>query len=99
MVGEVVLESPAEPAGAHVLKEGADGLGILLRSGHQVQQHPLPGRGEAPGGHHRRAPLPRANALGDAVDEEDDLVLAEVARGEVLVVPPELPAQFGHGGS
>jgi hypothetical protein len=39
---------------------------------------------------------PWPDAFGNAVDEEvDDLVLAEVARGEVLIVGPELLAEFG----
>ena len=32
----------AEPAGAHVLEEGGDRLGVLLGARHQVQQHPAP---------------------------------------------------------
>ena len=41
----------------------------------------------------------RTDTLGDAVDEEvDDLVLAQVAAGEVLVVGPELLAEFQDGG-
>jgi hypothetical protein len=62
-----------------------------------MQQHARTGRREAPGGHHRLAPLARADTLGDAVHEQvDDLVLAEVARGEILIVTPELLAQFRH---
>ena len=47
----------AEPAGAHVLEEGGDRLGVLLGAGHQVQQHLGAGGGEAPGRQHRLAPL------------------------------------------
>ena len=64
-----------------------------------MQQDALARRGEAPGRHGRLAPLAGADALGDAVDEEvDDLVLAEVAGREVLIVAPELLAELGHGG-
>jgi hypothetical protein len=55
-----------------------------------VQEHPGAGRGEAPGRHHRLAPLAGTDALGDAVDEQiGDVVLAQVAGGELLVVGPE----------
>ena len=44
-----------------------------------------------PGGHDRLALLAGADALGDASGEEvDDLVLAQIPGGEVLVVAPEL---------
>jgi len=69
----------------------------LLRPRHQVQQHAPARRREAPGRHDGLAPLTGADALGDAVDEQvDDLVLAQVPRGEVLVVPPQLLAELGH---
>ena len=92
-------ERIAEAACPHVLEEGGDGLGVFPGARHQVQQNALPGLREAPGGHDRFAPLAGADALGDPVDEEvDDLVLAQVARGELLVVPPELLAEFGDRG-
>ena len=79
----------AEPAGAHVLEEGAHRLGVLLGARHQVQEHPGAGGGETPGRHHRLAALAGADALGDAVDEQiGDVVLAQVAGGELLVVGP-----------
>lgn len=62
-----------------------------------MQQDLAAAGGEAPGGHHRLAPLARPDALGNAVDEEiDDLVFTEV---EFLVVAPELLAEFGDGGA
>ncbi len=83
-------ERIAEAAGAHVLEERAHRLGILLGAGHQVQQDLGPARREAPGGEDRLAPLPRPDALGDAVDEQiDDVVLTEIARGEVPIVGPQ----------
>jgi hypothetical protein len=39
---ETTSSGSPEPAGAHVLEEGAHRLGILLGAGHQVQQHPVP---------------------------------------------------------
>jgi len=86
----------AETPGAHVPEEGRHGLGILSGARHQVRQHAPPGRGEAPRRHHRLAALAGADALGGAVDEEmDDLGPAQVPRGELPALPPELPAELG----
>jgi hypothetical protein len=44
---------------------------------------------KTPGGQHRLALLPGADAFGDAVDEQiGDLIFAKIARGELLVVCP-----------
>src|SRR5512147_87043 len=52
---------------------------------------------ETPGGHHRLAPLPRADPLSDPVDEQiSDAVFAEIARLEGLVVLPQLLAHLRH---
>jgi hypothetical protein len=60
-----------------------------------MQEHPGAGGGVAPGRQHRLAPLAGTDALGDAVDEQiGDVVLAQVAGGELLVVGPEPLAQF-----
>jgi hypothetical protein len=89
-------ERVAEAARPHVLEERRDRLGVLLRAGHQVEQHLTTVEGEAPGGQHRLAPLPGADPLGDAVDEQiGDVVLGEIARLEGLVVLPELLADLG----
>jgi hypothetical protein len=84
---------------AHVLEERRDGLGILLRAGHQVEQHLAAVEGEAPSGQHRLASLARTDPLGDAVDEQiRDVVLGEIAALEGLVVLPELLADLRDGG-
>ena len=76
-------------------KKARHRFGVLLRSRHQVQQHPAARHRVAPGRHHRLTALAGTDALGDAVDEQvDDLVLAQVAGGEVLVVGPELLAEL-----
>ena len=52
-----------------------------------MQQHLGAARGEAPRRQHRFSLLPKADALGYAVDEQiDDVVLREFAAGELLVV-------------
>ena len=53
--------------------------------------------GEAPGGELRLTLLARADTLGDAVDEQiRDVVLAQVSRGEVLVVGPQPLTDLRH---
>lgn len=79
----------AEPAAAHVLEEGAHRLGVLLGTRHQMQKHFGARCRKTPGGQHRLALLPGADAFGDAVDEQiGDLIFAKIARGEFLVVCP-----------
>src|SRR6516165_8567054 len=83
------LSSGSPSPRAHVLKEGAYRLGVLLGAGHQVEQDLLALGREAPGRQHRLALAPRPDALGDAVDEEvDDVILAQVPGRELLVVRP-----------
>jgi hypothetical protein len=73
-------ERVAEPAGAHVLEEGAHRLGVLLGAGHERQQHLAAVRADAPGGNHRLARLAGTQPFGDAVHEEvDDRMLRQVA--------------------
>ena len=48
----------AEAARPHVLEERGDRLGVLLRAGHQVEEHLAAVEGEPPGGQDRLAPLP-----------------------------------------
>src|SRR5215203_7226805 len=75
----------AEATAAHVLEEGPNRLGILLRSRHQVQQDLAPFLADAPGRENRLACLACPKPLGDAVHEEiDDPILAEVTRRERL---------------
>ena len=79
----------AEAAPAHVLKEGAHRLGILLGGGHQMQQDLGATRREAPGGQYRLTLLTGADALGNAVDEQiGDVVFAQVPGRELPVVRP-----------
>ena len=89
----------AEPARPHVLEERRDRLGVLLRAGHQVEEHLAAVEGEAPGGQDRLAPLTGADPLGDPVDEQiRDVVLGEIAALEGLIVLPELLADLGDRG-
>ena len=85
----------AQTAAPHVLEEGRNRLGVLLGAGHQCEQHfPALGR-EAPGRQHRLALLAGPDPLGDAVDEEvDDVVLAQVTGGELLLIGPQPFAQL-----
>ena len=87
----------AEPAGAHVLEEGAHRLGVLLGAGHEGKQHLAAVLADAPGGDHRLARLAGAQPLGDAVDiEVDDRVLRQVALRERLVFRPQPLADLAH---
>ena len=55
----------------------------------RVQQNLGTARREAPGHQNRLAPLARADTLGNAVHEQvDDVVLRQIALGELLVVRP-----------
>ena len=82
-----------------ILEERRDRLGVLLRAGHQVEEHLAAVDGEAPRRQHRLAPLPGADPLGDPVDEQvGDVVLGEVAGLEGLVVLPQLLADLGDRG-
>ena len=88
----------AEATAAHVLEEGPNRLGILLRSRHQVQQDLAPFLADAPGRENRLACLACPKPLGDAVHEEiDDPILAEVTRRERLVLGPQPLGDLAHG--
>src|SRR5215208_2756137 len=54
----------AEPAPAHVLEEGPNRLGVLLRSRHEVQQDLAPFLADAPGRQNRLACLACPKPLG-----------------------------------
>ena len=87
----------AQAAGAHVLEERAHRLGVLLGAGHQMQENPGAGAREAPGRQHGLAPLPGPKPLRDPVDEQiNDVVFAQIAGDEVLVVRPQPLAQLGY---
>ena len=89
----------AQAARPHVLEEGRDRLGVLLRAGHQVEEHLAAVAGKAPGGQHRLAFLARPDPLGDPVDEQiRDVILGEIAALEGLVILPELLADLGYRG-
>jgi hypothetical protein len=78
------------------LEERAHRLGVLLGAGHQVQENLGAGAREPPGRQDRLAPLPGPDPLGDPVDEQiGDVVFAEIAGGEVLVVRPQPSTQLG----
>jgi hypothetical protein len=56
--------------------------------------------GEAPGGQDRLALLPGPDPLGDPVHEEvGDVVVREIAAGELLVVRPQPFAELRNGRS
>jgi hypothetical protein len=89
----------AEAPRPHILEEGAHGLDVLARAGHQVQEHLAAVARDAPGGEHRLARLAGPQPLGDAVDEQiDDVVLGQVAAGERLVLGPQPLAQLADRG-
>jgi hypothetical protein len=76
-------------AAAHVLEEGTHRLGVFLGTRHQMQKHFGARCRKTPGGQHRLALLPGADAFGDAVDEQiGDLIVTKIARDEFLVVCP-----------
>jgi len=79
----------AEPTRAHVLEERPHRLGILLRAGHEMQQHLAAILADAPGRNHRLARVASAQPLGNPIDVEiSDPVLGQIALGERLVLRP-----------
>ena len=67
----------AEATAAHVLEEGPNRLGILLRSRHQVQQDFAPFLADAPGRENRRpdgAPHGLALVRAEIVHDDDNRI-------------------------
>src|SRR3954447_955061 len=86
-----------QPPAAHVLEEGPNRLGVLLRACHEVQEDLAALRANAPGGHHRLTRLTSSKPLGNAIDEQiDDPMLTEVARRERLVLSPQPFGNLAH---
>jgi hypothetical protein len=87
----------AEPSRAHVLEEGPHRLGVLLRAGHQMEQHLAAILADAPGRHHRLPRLTGPQPLRDPVDEQvDDPVFGKIAGGERLVFRPQPLSDLAH---
>lgn len=63
-----------------------------------MQQHLAALRREPPGRNHRLAALAGADALGDPVGEQvDNVVFAQIATDELLIVRPQPFAEFADG--
>jgi hypothetical protein len=79
-----------EPPHLHVLEERGYCLGIFLGPRHQMQQHAAALNHIAPGRQYWLALGARTQPLGNAVNEQiGDLVFAQVALGEGLVILPQ----------
>src|SRR5262249_30589477 len=82
---------------AHVLKERAYRLGVLLRATHEMQKDLLPIPPDPPGGDHWLARAAGPQPLGNAVNKQvDDVELRQIAAREGLIFLPQPLRDLAH---